>query len=105
MWDEIQDMPGEIFDIDDIKFEDQVEELMNLIADCEELEARTMMSPPASEEFTNNFTVWIMNTFQEEEKYQELFSILLMSGEYREQDIDEQVNYIMDHPQYFPEYF
>tara|TARA_B100000282_G_scaffold217995_1_gene161611 strand:- start:310 stop:450 length:141 start_codon:yes stop_codon:yes gene_type:complete len=46
-----------------------------------------------------------MNTFQEEEKYQELFSILLMSGEYREQDIDEQVNYIMDHPQYFPEYF
>ena len=43
MWDEIQDMPGEIFDI---KFEDQVEELMNLIADCEELEARTMMSPP-----------------------------------------------------------
>ena len=57
MWDEIQDMPGEIFDIDDIKLEDQVEELMNLIADCEELEARTMMSPPASEEFSNNFTV------------------------------------------------
>ena len=54
MWDEIQDMPGEIFDI---KFEEQVEELMNVIADCEELEARTMMSPPASEEFTNNFTI------------------------------------------------
>ena len=56
MWDEIQDMPGEIFDIDHA-FDVQVQELMNLIADCEELEARTMMSPPASEEFTNNFTV------------------------------------------------
>ena len=98
MWDEIQDMPGEIFDV-------QVQELNDIITKIEELEAKTMMSPPASEEFTNNFTVWIMNTFQEEEKYQELFSILLMSGEYREQDIDEQVNYIMDHPQYFPEYF
>ena len=46
-----------------------------------------------------------MNTYQEEEKYQEIFTMLLMSGEYREQDIDAQVMEIMDHPQYYPEYF
>jgi len=47
----------------------------------------------------------IMTTFQEEQKYQEIFTMLLMSGEYREQDIDAQVMEIMDHPQYYPEYF
>ena len=49
MWDEIQDMPGEIFDV-------QVQELNDIITKIEELEAKTMMSPPESEEFTNNFT-------------------------------------------------
>ena len=43
--------------------------------------------------------------FEEEAKYQEIFTILLMSGEYREQDIDAQVMEIMDHPHYYPEYF
>ncbi len=47
----------------------------------------------------------LMNIYSEEDTYQSIFSILLMSGEYREQDIDEQVMYIMDHPEYFPEYF
>ena len=46
-----------------------------------------------------------MNTLQEEQKYQEIFTLLLMSGEYREQDIDAQVMEIMDHPQYYPEYY
>ena len=41
----------------------------------------------------------------EEEKYEEIFTMLLMSGEYREQDIDAQVHEIMDHRQYYPEYF
>ncbi len=41
----------------------------------------------------------------EEEKYQEIFTMLLMSGEYRECDIDAQVMEIMDNPQYYPEYF
>ena len=44
------------------------------------------------------------NTYKEE-KYQEIFTMLLMSGEYREQDIDAQVMEIMDHPHYYPEYF
>ena len=44
-------------------------------------------------------------TVSEEQKYQEIFTMLLMSGEYREQDIDAQVMEIMDHPQYYPEYF
>ncbi len=47
----------------------------------------------------------LMNIYSEEDTYQSIFSILLMSGEYREQDIDEQVMYIMDHPEYFPDYF
>ena len=45
------------------------------------------------------------DTHKEEEKYQEIFTMLLMSGEYREQDIDAQVMEIMDHPYYYPEYF
>ena len=57
MLDLFSDIQSQLDKLTIIKFEDQVEELMNLIADCEELEARTMMSPPASEEFTNNFTV------------------------------------------------
>ena len=40
----------------------------------------------------------------EEKRYQEIFTVLLMSGEYREQDIDAQVMEIMDHPDLYPEY-
>ena len=36
MWDEIQDMPGEIFDIEDFNLMKQ--ELMELIDDCIEME-------------------------------------------------------------------
>jgi hypothetical protein len=36
MWDEIQDMPGEIFDIED--FNEMKQELMELINACVELE-------------------------------------------------------------------
>ena len=36
MWDEIQDMPGEIFDIEDFNLMKQ--ELMELIEDCIEME-------------------------------------------------------------------
>lgn len=43
--------------------------------------------------------------YAEESKYVEIFQMLLMSGEYREQDIDAQVHEILDHPQYYPEYF
>ena len=43
--------------------------------------------------------------YAEEEKYVEIFNMLLMSGEYREQDIDAQVHEIMDRPYYYPEYF
>jgi len=46
-----------------------------------------------------------MTNYSDESKYQEIFSMLLMSGEYREQDIDAQVHEILDHPQYYPEYF
>ena len=46
-----------------------------------------------------------MTDYSNESKYQEIFSMLLMSGEYREQDIDAQVHEILDHPQYYPEYF
>ena len=41
----------------------------------------------------------------EEEKYQEIFTELLMSGEYLESDIDAQVMEIMDNPHIYPEYF
>ena len=50
-------------------------------------------------------TMMTTMTLSEEQKYQEIFTMLLMSGEYREQDIDAQVMEIMDHPQYYPEYF
>jgi len=42
---------------------------------------------------------------KEESHYERLFSMLLMSGEYREQDIDAQVYEIMDNPHIYPEYF
>ena len=42
---------------------------------------------------------------RDEEKYQEIFMMLLMSGEYREQDIDAEVHQIMDNPRIYPEYF
>ena len=32
-------------------------------------------------------------SYRDEEKYQEIFMMLLMSGEYREQDIDAQVRW------------
>ena len=41
----------------------------------------------------------------EEEKFEELFALLLMSGEYIESEIEDQVHYIMDNPDHFPEYF
>ena len=44
-------------------------------------------------------------TYNEEQKYQEIFTMLLMSGEYQEHMIDEQVMEIMDNPHYYPEYF
>ena len=43
--------------------------------------------------------------YGEESKYQEIATMLLMSGEYRECDIDAQVHEILDNPQYYPEYF
>ena len=43
--------------------------------------------------------------YVDESKYHEIFTLLLMSGEYREQEIDAQVMEIMDNPQYYPEYF
>ena len=39
MWDEIQDMPGEIFDIE--AFNEQVAELSELMQKCVELEEQT----------------------------------------------------------------
>ena len=43
--------------------------------------------------------------YSEESKYQEIFTTLLMSGEYKESEIDSQVHEILDNPQYYPEYF
>ena len=40
-----------------------------------------------------------------EQQYHNIFSMLLMSGEQREQDIDAQVHEIMDNPHIYPEYF
>ena len=44
-------------------------------------------------------------TMSEEQRYEDIFTMLLMSGEYREQDIDTQVHEIMDNPHIYPEYF
>ena len=41
----------------------------------------------------------------DEQQYQDIYTTLLMSGEYREQDIDAQVHEIMDNPHIYPEYF
>ncbi len=43
--------------------------------------------------------------YQEEERYVSIYTALLLSGEYREQDIDAQVHEIMDNPHIYPEYF
>lgn len=40
-----------------------------------------------------------------EEQYEHIYTMLLMSGEYREQDIDAQVHEIMDNPTIYKEYF
>lgn len=39
------------------------------------------------------------------EQYEHIYTMLLMSGEYREQDIDAQVHEIMDNPTIYKEYF
>ena len=44
-------------------------------------------------------------TMTEEEKYEELFTILLMSGEFQESEIDYHVHEIMDNPHIYPDYF
>ena len=43
--------------------------------------------------------------YAEEQRYVDIFTMLLMSGEYGEQDIDAQVHEIMDNPHIYPEYF
>ena len=43
--------------------------------------------------------------YNEEERYLSIYTMLLMSGEYREKDIEPQVHKIMDNPQIYPEYF
>ncbi len=44
-------------------------------------------------------------TEAEEERYLSIYTTLLMSGEYREEDIEAQVQEIMDNPSIYPEYF
>ena len=49
---------------------------------------------------------WTQSLINHEEKlYQSIYTTLLMSGEYREQDIDAQVHEIMDNPSIYKEYF
>ena len=49
---------------------------------------------------------WMQNLVNhKEQQYLNIFQTLLMSGEYREQDIDAQVHEIMDNPHIYPEYF
>lgn len=43
--------------------------------------------------------------YSEGSKYQEIFTMLLMSGEFEEHEIDAEVHQILDHPHYYPEYF
>lgn len=45
------------------------------------------------------------DALEEESNYERIFSMLLMSGEFREQDIDAEVHQIMDNPSIYPEYF
>ena len=40
----------------------------------------------------------------EEERFDSIYRTLAMSGEYREQDIEDQVHEIMDNPHIYPEY-
>ena len=44
-------------------------------------------------------------TETEEQRYLAIYVTLLMSGEYREEDINAQVHEIMDNPTIYPEYF
>ena len=49
---------------------------------------------------------WTQSLVNHEEKlYRNIYTTLLMSGEYREQDIDAQVHEIMDNPSIYKEYF
>ena len=41
----------------------------------------------------------------EEENFDRIFSMLLMSGVYREEEIEDQVHEILDNPSIYPEYF
>lgn len=43
--------------------------------------------------------------YKEEERYVSIYTSLLLSGEYRERDIEPKVHQIMDNPQIYPEYF
>ena len=42
---------------------------------------------------------------EEAEQFESICSILLMSGEYLESEIESEAHYIMDHKFYYPEYF
>ena len=41
----------------------------------------------------------------EEQKFEELMTLLAMSGEFQESELECHVHEIMDNPQYYPEYF
>ena len=43
--------------------------------------------------------------YNEEEKFEELMSMLAMSGEFLESELEYHVHEIMDHPEFYPEYF
>ena len=43
--------------------------------------------------------------YNEEEKFEELMSILAMSGEFQESELEYHVHEIMDNPHIYPEYF
>ena len=44
-------------------------------------------------------------TMSEEQKFEELMTLLAMSGEFQESELEYHVHEIMDNPQYYPEYF
>ena len=43
--------------------------------------------------------------YNEEEKFEELMSMLAMSGEFLESELEYHVHEIMDNPHIYPEYF
>jgi len=47
----------------------------------------------------------VLMTMSEEQKFEELMTLLAMSGEFRESELEYHVHEIMDNPQYYPEYF